>query len=624
MRKYPMLDKFRIGTIVTSCVALLMAVIVAVSVIGSSGLRQVSASAQTLNTSTVPSIFRLSTIMTDIDVSRVRLMRLVLADGAKATQDTAKELDKGLAATDAAMNDYRTGADLDPQEKPVFDAAFQSWQDLRGSIVKARSTMLAGRVDAARAEINGPMVGLARASRKAFDAEFAYNRANADRRVAAIRQLGDNTFGQTFVIGIAGLLVGIGVIALIRVKILRPVTRLRDAMTTMAAGTIDIDIPGEAKNDELGEIARALGAIKHSIAERARDDAQAQLAVQRKVTGALNAGLNWLKDGRLTHRIDEAFPPEFEALRNDFNATLSVLSDQIGQVAETALAVHNGANEISASAKDLSERTEEQSASLNHTAGTVKDLTASVIDARSVATSASAMAQDASREALDSGKLMGDAVAAMQSIAASSAQMRSIVEMIDGISFQTNLLALNAGVEAARAGEAGRGFAVVASEVRSLAERSAQAAREIGGLIEASGREVNQGSSLVNQTQGALERIVTKANALAATIGTLAAGADGQVQAIEQVNITITGLDLTTMQNAALVEQSTAAAQSLAQQAERLTAVVSQFEIDGPAGTMRLAGVSQPASAPRPAPLRHRAAPTQGNAALSQDDWAEF
>ena len=618
-----MFDRFRIGTIVTGCAALLMAVIIGLSLIGSNGLRQVSASAEDLNTQTIPSVFRLARIMTDIDVSRVRLMRLVLADGAKTVQDTAKELDKGLVETDAAMDEYRKSADLDPQEKPIFDAAYQSWQDLRGSIITARDAMVTGRADVARAEINGTMVALARKSRKAFDADFDYNRSNADKHVAGIRALGDSTLSQTILIGVTGLLIGIFVIALIRVKVLRPITRLRDAMNTMAAGTLDIAIPGEAKHDELGDIARALGGIKQSIAARARADAQAQIAVQEKVTGALNTGLNCLKDGRLTHRIDEAFPIEFESLRSDFNATLSVLSGQIGQVAETALAVHNGANEISASAKDLSERTEEQSASLNHTAGTVKDLTASVIDARSVATSASAMAQDASREALDSGKLMADAVAAMQSIAASSTQMRSIVEMIDGISFQTNLLALNAGVEAARAGEAGRGFAVVASEVRSLAERSAQAARQIAGLIETSGREVNQGSSLVNQTQGALERIVTKANALADTIGTLAASADGQVQAIEQVNTTITGLDLTTMQNAALVEQSTAAAQSLAQQAERLTSIVAQFEIAGPAPypQPRPVARSEPA---RSTPARQRPAPTRGNAAVSQDDWSEF
>jgi methyl-accepting chemotaxis protein len=360
-----------------------------------------------------------------------------------------------------------------------------------------------------------------------------------------------------------------------------------------------------------------------SIATRAQADAQAQISVQQNVTGALKVGLNALKDGRLNHRIEQSFPPEYEVLRSDFNATLAVLAEQIGQVAQSAQGVRSGASEISASAQDLSERTEEQSASLSQTAGTVKGLTESVAEVRSVATSASSMAQDASHEAQQSGQLMGEAVAAMNSIAASASQMRSIVELIDGISFQTNLLALNAGVEAARAGEAGRGFAVVASEVRSLAERSAQAAREIAALIETSGRQVDQGASLVNQTQGALQRIVTKANALADVIGTLAQSASSQVEAINQVNTTIAGLDMTTMQNAALVEQSTAAAQSLAHQAVTLTAVVAQFDIDGTHGDAP--------HAPAPPPLHTAPGPnhrpqnaTFGNTALASNDWAEF
>jgi methyl-accepting chemotaxis protein len=619
-----MIDSLKIGTIITSCAALLMALIIGTALISVSSLRQVSATAQDLNTDVVPCVFRLATIGTDMDVARVRMMRMVLADNDKAMRDSGKDLDKGLDQTDAAMEDYRKVADLDPEEKKIFDAAFVTWQDLRQSIVRSREALLAGHPDVARAEINGKMVTLARNARKAFDADFEYNRNDADKHVKAITLVGEAALRNMLILGTIGVLVGLAVIAVFRFKVSRPVTHLRDAMNAMARGQLDVAIPGEAKQDELGEIARSLGAIKDSIAARAQADAQAQIAVQQKVTGALNHGLGFLKDGRLTHRIDEAFPPEFESLRNDFNATLAVLSDQIGQVAETALGVQNGATEISASAKDLSERTEEQSASLSQTAGTVKDLTASVVEARTIATSASAMAQDASREALDSGHLMSDAVSAMHSIAASSAKMRSIVEMIDGISFQTNLLALNAGVEAARAGEAGRGFAVVASEVRSLAERSAQAAREIAGLIETSGREVSQGASLVNQTQGALERIVTKANALADTIGTLAAGAGNQVHAIEQVNATIAGLDMTTMQNAALVEQSTAAAQSLAQQAARLTSIVSQFDIGGPNRAPAHQISVQYAPEPARATNRPRPIPTRGNTALATDDWAEF
>ncbi|HWU03581.1 MAG TPA: methyl-accepting chemotaxis protein, partial [Novosphingobium sp.] len=361
--------------------------------------------------------------------------------------------------------------------------------------------------------------------------------------------------------------------------------------------------------------------------------------VQRQVTGALEEALAALKHGRLGHRIHSAFPTEYEQLRHDFNATMETLGTQIAEVARSSTAVRTGAGEISAAAQDLARRTEGQAASLGETANTVRELTSSVSESRSAASAASAAAQDAENEASTSGKLMLEAVSAMTSIAGTSDKMRSIVEIIDGISFQTNLLALNAGVEAARAGDAGRGFAVVASEVRNLAERSAEAAKEIGALIVNSGQEVHHGVQMVSQTQNSLQRIVQKAGELSGMIGGIAEGANRQADAIAQVNSVIAEIDKATQQNAALVEESTAASHSLANEAERLSTVVGGFSLEGAS--------ARPAPAPRAparaaAPVaetpvielpRSRAARrtpvkpmTQGNTAIAADneDWSEF
>ena len=207
-----MFARFRIGTIVTSCAALLMAVIIGLSLIGSDGMRRVSATAENLNTDTIPCVFKLATLMTDIDVVRVRLMRMALSDNAKAMADTGKELSKGIDDTDAAVADYKKVADLDPKEKAIFDEAAQDWLELRASVVKSRDALFAGKGDVARAQINGDLVKIARKTRKAFDADFAYNRDDANNHVNAIRETGDTTLRNTILVGLLGMVTGLGVI----------------------------------------------------------------------------------------------------------------------------------------------------------------------------------------------------------------------------------------------------------------------------------------------------------------------------------------------------------------------------------------------------------------------------
>jgi methyl-accepting chemotaxis protein len=392
-------------------------------------------------------------------------------------------------------------------------------------------------------------------------------------------------------------------------------------MDRMAGGDINIAIPAIELRDELGEIARALAGIKTSIGERARREAEAGMAAQKAVTGALGQALGALKSGDLTHRVTQPFPSEYEGLRSDFNAAIAALAGQIGEVASASGSVGTGAVQIASASEDLARRTERQAAALEETAATVNQLKTSVAVTRTATATATGTAQDTRKEAADSGALMQDAVRAMGGIAQSSEKMRSIIQIIDGISFQTNLLALNAGVEAARAGEAGRGFAVVANEVRSLAERAAEAAREISGLIETSGREVEQGVALVSRTRDSLDRIVSRAGDLAGMIEGIAATSEEQATAIEHAAMAVGEIDRSTQQNAALAEQTTAASQSLAREAERLALVVREFTVDQVASARRA-----PAPAPA-APMRRALAAvpaTEGNAARAVDDWAEF
>jgi methyl-accepting chemotaxis protein len=406
-------------------------------------------------------------------------------------------------------------------------------------------------------------------------------------------------------------------------RIVSPLRKLTEAMLRMGKGELDIEIPGASRGDELGGIARALDSIKQGVEQRTRDEAERQMAVQRQVVGSLRDGMSSLKAGDLTVRLNEAFPADYEELRCNFNETVDVLADLIAQVTESAASVRTGADEIASAANDLSHRTESQAASLEETAASMKQITTTVTDAAATAVNASGSAQAAKSEATESGTVMTDAVSAMEAIAKSSVQMESIVEAIDAIAFQTNLLALNAGVEAARAGNAGNGFAVVANEVRALAQRSAEAAKEIGQLIGESGKEVANGVKMVRQTHASLERIVTRTADVSELIGTLAESGQAQSTSIHQVNSVVTDLDAITQQNAALVEEASAASRSLSMEANRLATLVSRFDV----GNHRKDAAAEPVATPAAAPRRvSRPMPVQGNTALaiSDEDWQEF
>ncbi|MGD0642430.1 MAG: methyl-accepting chemotaxis protein [Roseiarcus sp.] len=291
------------------------------------------------------------------------------------------------------------------------------------------------------------------------------------------------------------------------------------------------------------------------------------------------AGLSRLAEGDLEQRVEVEFIPSLDRLRVDFNASLDTLERSMSAISANTQAIRSGTGEISTAADDLSRRTEQQASSLEETAAALEQITATVKKTAEGAKHARDVVSTAKVDADKSGEVVREAMAAMTGIDKSSKQISQIIGVIDEIAFQTNLLALNAGVEAARAGDAGRGFAVVASEVRALAQRSAEAAKEIKGLISTSTAQVDQGVLLVTQTGKALERIVTQVVEINAIITDIAASAQEQATGLQQVNTAVNEMDQVTQKNAAMVEETTAASHALSSETEELGRLISRYRI---------------------------------------------
>ena len=314
----------------------------------------------------------------------------------------------------------------------------------------------------------------------------------------------------------------------------------------------------------------------------------------------IGLALERLAAGDLTYRLEATLPPTFENLRTDLNAAMTQLQTTMQAIVGNASGIRSGTGEIAQAADDLSRRTEQQAASLEQTAAALDEITATVRKTADGARQAREVVARTRADAEHSGAVVRQAVAAMGEIEGSSRQVGQIIGVIDEIAFQTNLLALNAGVEAARAGEAGRGFAVVASEVRALAQRSAEAAREIKALIATSAQQVGAGVKLVGETGEALERIVAQVGEVSGVVGEIAASAGEQATGLAEVNTAVNQMDQVTQQNAAMVEQSTAASHALAQETEQLAQLTGRFQLGADADAPAPARTRPATPPPRP------------------------
>jgi len=480
-----------------------------------------------------------------------------------------------------------------------------------------------------------------------FKAEVDAINAETNKDDDALSATTTNTIMLTYggIVGGLVLVLGLGIFA-IRAWVVTPIAGLQGVMGRLAGGDMKADIVGSERRDEIGGMARALQVFKDAgieklrlegeakalankvEAERVKTEAERAAAAKQLdfVVDSLAGGLEKLSSGDLLFRLNTNFDAAYEKLRNDFNSAVVKLQDTMTSISANTAGVRSGAGEITFASDDLSRRTEQQAAALEQTAAALDEITATVKKTAEGAAAARGLVSNATSDAGKSGEVVAQTVEAMNGIEASSKQISNIIGVIDEIAFQTNLLALNAGVEAARAGDAGRGFAVVATEVRALAQRSADAAKEIKGLISASGAQVDTGVRLVGETGRALSRIAEQVAKINQVVTDIAGSAQEQATGLNEVNSAINQMDQTTQQNAAMVEQSTAAAHSLATEAEELARLVGRFSI-GQVEQTHTAQKPRTAHKPRPA---HKPAiqgtfkPVQKVPAMIDDDMEEF
>ena len=563
------------------------------------------------------------------------------AHKARAGTVSADEARKSIAAAQAAISEnwdaYRA-TKMTADEAALVERATAAMPVAEKAVVQLEAIIKGGDM-AALAVFNDSNLY------PAIDPVTAQITALVDLQTSVARQ---ETKAAETVSSIA--LVVMGVIALIAAgllafatnvvirKVSAPLQAMTAAMRRLAGGDNNIIVPAVGQADELGQMAEAVTVFKDAAIAKIKADAdviaartqaererlvatQAAIAKEQDlVVASFGTGLERLADGDLTYRVNDDLPEQYEALRTNFNGAMAKLQDTMKVIVGNADGIRSGSREITNASDDMARRTEQQAAGLEETAAALEEITATVKRTAEGAQEARQVVAAAKVDAESGGQVVGKAITAMGAIEQSSSQISQIIGVIDEIAFQTNLLALNAGVEAARAGEAGRGFAVVAQEVRALAQRSAEAAKEIKALITSSTEQVSAGVDLVGQTGKALHSILEQVSRINGVVGEIAASAKEQATGLDEVNVAVTQMDQVTQQNAAMVEESTAASHALSKEAETLSKLMGQFQIG--AASCSVAQAERPRST---APARRPAyAGRPGSAAPKMESWEEF
>lgn len=549
-------------------------------------------------TDTLPSVTAVKDMEVQLGDIRTAYRSHILRSDVEGKAAAAASIEKAESKLKADIEHFNT---LDPsQEEKRLAAAVTTALDRYIETGKGVLTLSsAGDLNGANRILREDMVAYADQARDSVarlveisnkTAAEAYD--NAQDAYATTLQI---TFGA---IGALSLIIG-GAIWFAITGVARPIQAITQSMNMLAAGDAEASVPSAGRADEIGEMAGAVEIFRKNALENRRleqetatqrehaEEQRRATAEQERVraqdmaqaTNGLADGLKQLAAGNLTFQLEQTFAADFESLRADFNAAVGQLRQTLAAVSQSTNSIDGGSREVSQSAEDLSKRTEQQAASLEETAAALDQITTNVANSSKRAEEARTIAAQANVSARQSGSVVANAVDAMGRIEHASSQISNIIGVIDEIAFQTNLLALNAGVEAARAGEAGKGFAVVAQEVRELAQRSAQAAKEIKDLIRNSTVEVEKGVKLVSDTGEALKTIESYVIKINEHMDAIATSAREQSVGLSEVNTAVNQMDQVTQQNAAMVEEANAAGATLAKEAGRLRDLVNQFQL---------------------------------------------
>ncbi len=570
----------------------------------------------------------------------------------------SKNMGRVEAAWDA-LEDTAAGLNLPPQfvnaRQQVKDEFFDpKFADLR---LKLFAAVVAGEKPSLSAREWLPM-SVSRLSPLLGVAETALDLAKDHSEAKASSAL------QHLAIMAALLLVSLifvtGMMLLVTRRVTAPLHAIQGAMLKLADGDFSVVLPGLDRKDEIGDVANSVERFKILAVEKAQSEAdetlkrqkaeaelQAQAAEERaraadeqaSAMRMLGDGLGRLSEGDLTVRLDDGFSASYRQIKDDFNTAMDRLQSTIQAIALATGEVSNAAAEISTATTDLSQRTEEQAASLEETSASMEQITATVKQNAQNAQHANSLTRGTHQIADQGGQVVSETVSAMARIEESSRKISDIISVIDEIARQTNLLALNAAVEAARAGEAGRGFAVVATEVRSLAQRSSQAAKDIKDLIVNSSAQVNEGVDLVNRAGASLGKIVESIKEVAEIVSEIAHASGEQASGLDQVSKALVQMDEVTQQNSALVEENAATAKTLEDQQTAMRERMSFFKfgdeqdvapdprIQSPIVRLKEkhAQATKPATASPRQPARRIAAGGRTAVAVAESaDWEEF